>query len=313
MEVIVDLAVIIVTWNNEAVIADALASVQDDLKSTSLRYDIQVVDCASTDATVAVIRRDFPAVNLTACDENIGFGRANNLAMRAIGFDGQGREGDLPRAVYLLNPDTVTRAGATKALFDALFTDASNGVVGARLSFADGSFQHSAFRFPDLRQIWAELYPTPSRWIEGSFNGRYPRSAYDASEPFEVDFALGATMMVRREVLLALGLFDERFFIYCEEVDWQWRIREQGWRVFCVPQARVTHLGGGSSSQARPVSLFNLWKSRLQFYDKHYPTWKRWMARKLVANGIARRMALIPDCERDLIDACRKIIALART
>ena len=125
-----------------------------------------------------VIRRDFPAVNLTTCDENIGFGRANNLAMRSqSGFDGQGREGDLPGAVYLLNPDTVTRAGATKALFDALFTDASNGVVGARLSFADGSFQHSAFRFPDLRQIWTELYPTPSRWIEGSFNGRYPRSS----------------------------------------------------------------------------------------------------------------------------------------
>lgn len=308
-----DLAVIIVTWNNEAVIADALGSLQADLSASSMTYEIRVVDCASTDATVALIRRDFPAAILTACDENIGFGRANNLAMRSIGFGGRGKATDLPAAVYLLNPDTVTRTGATQALFDALFADAGNGVVGARLSFADGSFQHSAFRFPDLRQIWTELYPTPSRWIEGAFNGRYPRSSYDASEPFEVDFALGATMMLRRDVLLEVGLFDEQFFIYCEEVDWQWRIRERGWRIFCVPQARVTHLGGGSSSQARPSSLFNLWKSRLQLYDKHYSPWKRWLARKLVAHGMARRMALIPSRESDLIDACRNIIELARS
>lgn len=308
----VDLAVIIVTWNNEAVIAAALGSLQADLSASDLRYEIRVVDCASTDATIEVIRRDFPSVILRTCEENIGFGRANNFALRSLGFTKPAREADLPGAVYLLNPDTVTQAGATKALFDALFSAPGNGVVGARLSFADGSFQHSAFRFPDLRQIWAELYPTPGRWIETSFNGRYPRSCYDALEPFAVDFVLGATMMLRREVLLEVGLFDEQFFIYCEEVDWQWRIREQGWRIHCVPQARVTHLGGGSSSQARPMSLFNLWKSRLQLYDKHYPPWKRWLARKLVAQGLKRRMASLPAGESDLIEACRKVIDLAR-
>lgn len=308
-----DLAVIVVTWNNEAVIADALGSLQEDLSASSLRCEIHAVDCASADSTVDVIRRDFPAVSLTTCDENIGFGRANNLAMRSMGFQDQSSKRDLPDAVYLLNPDTVTQAGATKALFDALFADAGAGVVGARLRFADGSFQHSAFRFPDLRQIWTELYPTPSRWIEGPFNGRYPRSSYEASEPFEADFVLGATMMLRREVVLDVGLFDEQFFIYCEEVDWQWRIRAQGWHIYCVPGARVIHHGGGSSSQARPASLFNLWKSRLQLYDKHYPPWKRRMARELVAHGMARRMALLPARDSDMIDACRQIIALARS
>ena len=307
-----DLAVIIVTWNNEAVIAAALDSLQADLSASGLSYEIQVVDCASTDATVELIQRDFPAVNLRTCEENIGFGRANNLALRSLGFAKPARETDLPGAVYLLNPDTVTQSGATKALFDALFSDPGNGVVGARLNFADGSFQHSAFRFPDLRQIWAELFPTPGRWIEGSFNGRYPRSCYEAAKPFLVDFALGATMMLRREVLLEVGLFDEQFFIYCEEVDWQWRIYEQGWLIHCVPQARVTHLGGGSTSQARPRSLFNLWKSRLQLYDKHYPPWKRWLARKLVAHGVERRIASLPAGERDLIEACRNVIDLAR-
>lgn len=307
------LAAVIVTWNNEAEIAGALSSLQDDLSACPWQREIHVVDCASRDSTVDLIRRDFPSVAVTACDANIGFGRANNLAMRQIGFERKGKDSDLPDAVYLLNPDTVTHAGATKALFDALFEDERNGVVGARLSFGDGSFQHSAFRFPGLRQIWTELYPTPSRWIESSFNGRYPRSSYDSSVPFEADFALGASLMLRREVLQEVGLFDEQFFIYCEEVDWQWRIRGRGWRILCVPGARITHLGGGSSSQARPASLYNLWKSRLQLYDKHYSPWKRWMARQLVARGMARRIASIASSETELIDVCRQVIDLARS
>ena len=307
-----DLTVIIVTWNNEAVIADALRSLAQDLAASALRFEIQVVDCASTDSTVAVVQRAFPEVIVTVCAENIGFGRANNLALRLIGFADNATPAQQPRAVYFLNPDTVTRPGASKTLFDALFADASLGLVGARLSYADGSFQHSAFHFPGLRQIWTELFPTPSRWIEGSFNGRYPRSRYAAAKPFAVDFMLGATMMARREVLRQVGLFDEQFFIYCEEVDWQRRIRDQGWRIACVPQARVTHLGGGSSSQALPASLYHLWNSRLRFYAKHYPVWKRWLARKLVAHGIGRRLAALPADAVDMKKACEKIIDLAR-
>ena len=111
-----DLAVVIVTWNNEAVIVDALRSLQEDLSASPWRHEIRVVDCASTDSTVEVIRRGFPAVKLTACDENIGFGRANNLAMRSIGFERPDSVKDLPDAVYLLNPDTVTHPGATESL-----------------------------------------------------------------------------------------------------------------------------------------------------------------------------------------------------
>ena len=79
-----------------------------------------------------------------------------------------------------------------------------------------GSFQHGAFIFPGLRQIYTEFFWTPGRFIEGQFNGRYPRSYYAGSEPFEVDFTLGATMMLRREVILQTGGFDEDFFMYCE-------------------------------------------------------------------------------------------------
>ena len=154
-----DLAVVIVTWNNETIIGDALESLIADLDTTSLSYRIWVVDSASSDDTVAVVREQFPDVTLVASDENLGFSRANNLAMREMGFDSDTSSVDtLPNAVYLLNPDTITHQGATQTLYDALMSQDAVGVVGARLTFGDGSFQHSAFRFPDLGQIWVQFW-----------------------------------------------------------------------------------------------------------------------------------------------------------
>jgi hypothetical protein len=127
-----------------------------------------------------------------------------------------------------------------------------------------------------------------------------------------VDFTLGATMMLRREVIERSGLFDEDFFLYCEEVDWAWRIRNVGWRIFCVPTAHVTHIGGGSTSQARPSSLIQLWKSRLLLYDKHHPTWKRRMARRLIIWGMQRKMRSLSAADAELTTACQAVIELAK-
>ncbi|MDE2749900.1 MAG: glycosyltransferase family 2 protein [Chloroflexota bacterium] len=305
-----DLAVVIVTWNNAEIIADALRSLLEDLAGSGLRCEVWLADSASDDHTVEIVRRDFDNVILLENETNIGFGAANNQALRQLGFANAARR-EKPTAVYLLNPDTVTQPGATRLLYDTLLSRSKIGVVGARLTFADGSFQHSAFRFPGLRQLWAELFPTPGRLIEGGFNGRYPRTLYAGALPFDVDFTLGATMMLRREAIEKTGLFDEDFFIYCEEVDWAWRIRKHGWRILCVPRAHVTHLGGGSTSQARPSSLIHLWKSRLLLYEKHFPAWKRQLARQLVILGMRRKMRNLKAEEAELRAACRAIIEMA--
>lgn len=309
-----DLAVVVVTWNNETIITDTLQSVIDDLESTQLDYEVWLVDSASTDNTVSVVRSNFLTVELIASEENIGFSRSNNLAMRRIGFDGGSSHNELPRAVYLLNPDTITHQGATFTLFDTLMQDEKTGVVGARLTYLDGSFQHSGFMFPDLGQIWTEFFPTPGRFIEGGFNGRYSQIQYQSSEPFDVDFTLGATMMLKHEVLLQTGLFDEDFLIYCEEVDWAWRIRKAGWSILCVPEAHVTHLGGQSTSQVKPWSVVNLWKSRLHLYDKHYPAWKIRIARLMIRVGMRRKMAQLDkkaDDYADILSAYQKVYEMA--
>ncbi len=308
-----DLAVVIVSWNNADVIIDALQSLVDDLLESGLDYEIWLVDSASEDGTVEIVSEGFADVKLIACQENIGFGACNNLALRRMGFADGTRQDKLPKAVYLLNPDTITHLGASRLLYDTLMTGADVGMVGARLTFGDGSFQHSAFRFPDLRQIWAEFFPTPGRLVEGPFNGRYPRSWYAAGEPFEVDFTLGATMMLKRDVIIKTRGFDEDFFIYCEEIDWAWRIKMHGWRILCAPAAHVTHIGGGSTSQARPRSLINLWKSRLLLYDKYYPRWKRLAARQLLIAGMRRQMRALGATDVELTRAWRRIIEMAQS
>ncbi len=307
-----DLAVVIVTWNNADIIANALRSLLDDLRDSDLRYEVWVVDSASDDQSADIVGHEFPAVHLIEKEANIGFAAANNLALRKLGFGSTALPSAMPSAVYLLNPDTITHPGATRGLYDALMSLSDVGVVGARLSFADGSFQHGAFRFPGLRQIWAELFPTPGRLIDGGFNGRYPRAWYAGAEAFAVDFTLGATMMLKREVIERTGMFDEDFFIYCEEIDWSWRIRKRGWRILCVPTAHVTHIGGGSTSQARPSSLIHLWKSRLLLYEKHYPNWKRWLARQLVILGMRRKMRNLGAADADLCAACQTVIEMAK-
>lgn len=309
----IDLAVVIVTWNNADVIVDALQSLLDDLRDSGLRSQIWLVDSASRDETVAVLPQRFTEVKVIACKDNIGFGAGNNLALQAIGFNSDDGASELPAAVYLLNPDTITHSGASRRLFDALMAQAEVGVVGARLTYGDGSFQHSAFRFPDLRQIWTEFFPTPGRLIEGPFNGRYPRARYAAARPFEVDFTLGATMMLKREVIQQTRGFNTDYFLYCEEIDWAWRIKRAGWRILCVPGAQVTHLGGGSTSQARPRSQIDLWKSRLLLYDTYYPRWKRAAARQLMILGMKRKLRALGAADPELKRAYRTVIEMAKT
>ena len=291
----VDLAVIIVTWNTRQLVLEAIHSLLVDLEDCGVHAGVYVVDCASTDGTVEAIRERYPSVKVYDSPTNLGFAGGNNLALRALGFDNPQTDPNLlPKAVYLLNPDTVVQKGSTAQLLKTLFAHPMNGVVGAKLVYGDGSFQHSAFYFPGLRQIWSEFFPTAGRLREGRFNGRYDRRWYEEHEAFEVDFVLGATMMMRREVILKTGLFDEAFFVYCEEVDWAWRIRKAGYAILTDPRALVVHYGGQSTTQVSAQSQQYLWESRLILYRKHYPQWKYTLAKALVRAGIhaqLRRLA----------------------
>lgn len=282
-----DVAIIIVSWNVRGYLSNCLQSVYVALQQGQLKGDVWVVDNGSTDGTQAYIRSIFPTVHLIANEGNPGFGAANNQGMAAV-RESMGEDG--PRYYLLLNPDTVVRPSALRQLVNWLDANPRVGMVGPRLIYGNGRFQHSAFAFPGLWQLLFEFVPVPARLYETPLNGRYPRRYFESdSPPFAIDHPLGAAMMVRRDVAEATHGFDEAFFMYCEEIDWCMRIREAGWGIFTVPSAEIIHYGGESTRQIRAQSVINLWESRARLYNKHYSPLKRRAARAIARLGLRWR------------------------
>jgi GT2 family glycosyltransferase len=285
------LAIIVVSWNVKEVLADCLHSVQQELANGSPAAQVWVVDNASQDGTAAMVAQEFPEIRLITSQKNLGFAGGNNAALRAMGFDQPGATPEaLPDAVLLLNPDTIIHSGALTTLLEFLADMPGAGLVGPKLVYGDGSFQHSAFGFPGLGQLAIELLPVPGRLAESRLNGRYPREWYEQGLPFQIGHPLGAALCARREAIQAVGLLDEQYHMYVEEVDWSRRIMDAGWQAYCLPSAVVTHLGGQSTGQIKINSFLNLWTSRYRFYNKYYSSLKVWTARQIVRLGMERKI-----------------------
>jgi GT2 family glycosyltransferase len=285
----IDVAIIIVSWNVRKYLVDCLRSVAADLRESRLRGEIWVVDNASTDGTVELLEDLFSQVHVIANQTNVGFGAANNQGMRAAAAYH-------PRYYFFLNPDTIVRHGAIGRLVKCLDERPKGGMAGARLTYGDGRFQHSAFSFPGLGQLVFDLYNMPARLYESRLNGRYPRHYYHSDRsPFAIDHPLGATMMVRADVAESTQGFDESFHMYCEEIDWSWRVRESGWEIYIVPAAEIVHFSGESTRQIPAQSLVHLWESRAQLYHKHHGRLKRTVASWLVRSQMGKRARRASD------------------
>lgn len=286
------LAIIIVSYNTCDLLRNCLHSVFKAAESSDqhLNVSVMVVDNASTDESAAMVEAEFPQVSLIASAQNLGFTKANNLALHRLGFGAQSSAEFAPEFVLLLNPDTEVSETALWQMVSTLQGSAQAGVCGARLSYGDGTFQHGAFHFPGWTQVALDLFPLHSipglhRLYSGAVNGRYAEQLWNGEDPFTVDFVLGAALMVKTEAIRQVGLLDEAFFMYCEEMDWCLRIHHAGWQILAVPIAHVTHYEGQSSRQVRWASFTRLWKSRLRFYAKHarhYSLLERFAIHKLV-------------------------------
>jgi len=260
-----DLVIVTVSYNTRDLLSDCLASALAGLAASGLAGAVWVVDNASADGSVEMVHERFPQVHLIAHDENSGFAAGNNLALQRMGV-GRNRPA---RHVLFLNPDTKVVGDALGEMVRFLDRTPAAGAAGARLVHGDGSFQHSAFAFPGLGQILLDFFPMHHRLLDSRLNGRYPRSWYEAGRPFPVDHPLGAALMVRGETLDQVGGFDERFFMYCEEIDLCQRIKAAGWEIYCVPRAEIVHLVGQSTRQFRDRMFVALWRSRFLMYEKH--------------------------------------------
>jgi N-acetylglucosaminyl-diphospho-decaprenol L-rhamnosyltransferase len=283
-----DLVIIIVSYNTRDLLADCLESTFVGLDRSGLDGEIWLVDNASSDGSAEMVRQRFPAAQLIAHDQNLGFAAGNNLALQAmgLGLSGELRQEPLSRYILFLNPDTRIVGDALGALVGFMDAKPQAGAAGARLVHGDGSFQHSAFAFPGLAQIFFDFFPLHPRLLDSRLNGRYPQRWYQAGRPFPIDHPLGAALMVRSEVLGRLGGFDEQFFMYCEEIDLCRRIKAAGWDIYCVPQSEIVHLVAQSTRQFRHRMFVALWRSRFLMFEKHETAAFCWAARRLVRLGL---------------------------
>jgi GT2 family glycosyltransferase len=227
------LTVIIVSYNTRQITLKCLRTLASVL---NVPAQVIVVDNASTDGSAQAIAQEHPEVELIRNDRNVGFGAANNQAMRRA------------RGAWflLLNSDAYVAAGAIETLIAFLNRYPKAGAVGPQLLNSNGTLQRSCHRFPSPGRAWLENLWISALMPNHPIIGGYDRWDHD-SERF-VDFVSGACILLRRETYEHVGGFDESFFMYAEETDWLRRMHAKGWKIGFTPAAKVIHLGGASSS-----------------------------------------------------------------
>lgn len=249
------LSVVIVNWNVRELLRRCLASLAGDREE----LEIIVVDNASTDGSVEMLRADFAHVRLVANTDNRGFPAANN----------QGIALARGRYVLLLNPDTEVLGDALTAMVRFMEAHPDVGLLGPQLLNPDGSVQSSRRRFPTLATAFFE-----STWLERWAPPALLRHYYMLDQPddrtLDVDWVTGAAMLVRRQAIAQVGGMDEGFFMYSEELDWCRRIKAAGWRVVYYPAAQIVHHVGKSSEQAVPARHINFQRSKIRYVHKYH-------------------------------------------
>jgi len=252
-----DLSIVIVSWNTREVLRGCLASVFRETRDVD--FEVIVVDNAGSDGTLEMLAADFPAVRVLANPANRGFAAANN----------QGIALARGRFVLLLNSDTIVLDGALQRAVRAAEAAPGAGVVGCRLLNADGSLQPSAFQAPSLSNLLLTLLHLPGLFPRSRWLGKERMTWWPHDDTREVEVAVGAFMLARREAIAQVGGMDEQFFMYGEEVDWCLRMKRAGWCVLFTAEAEIIHLGGASSQLVGDVMFLQNHGSVLLLVRKH--------------------------------------------
>lgn len=254
----VDISIVIVNWNARAVLLDTLQSIRES--PDCVHCEVIVVDNASGDGSAEQVAALYPEVRLIRSATNLGFAAGNNLGMRAS----QGRY------IFLVNSDVIVLPGALDALVGFLDAHPDTGVAGPRVLNTDHSLQFSCRNAPSPWRLVNRTFALDrlfARW--GRFQGEEILN-WSPNADCEVEAISGCFMAVRREALEQVGLFDETFFMYAEDIDWCCRFRKAGWRIQFVSASAIIHLGGASSANAPARFHVERQRAVLQYWNKHY-------------------------------------------
>ncbi|MBI2400790.1 MAG: glycosyltransferase family 2 protein [Deltaproteobacteria bacterium] len=240
-----EMSIIIVSWNAREYLVGCLMSLyEEDLPWA----EIIVVDNGSSDGSPDTIEELFPEVRLIRSDENLGFAKANNIGIMASSG----------KYVCLINSDVVVLGGCLEALKDRMDSDPSAGLVCPKVLNPDMTLQPTCRRFPSIKGAFLSAIGLDSR--------NYMRH----DSVMEAEAVSGCFMLARRAAIDEAGLLDERFFFYAEDKDWCRRIRNSGWKIVYLPEAKAVHYGGSSSSAAPVKFYIELHKANLKYWRKYH-------------------------------------------
>jgi GT2 family glycosyltransferase len=275
-----DLSVIVVTYNSAAYIDACLASLEARLAPE--RTEICVVDNASTDRTREIVAHHESRVRVVANPRNLGFAAALNRGLAAT----RGRH------VLWVNPDATLENGGAQTLVAYLDAHPEVGILGPKILDPDGRLQRSARAFPSYDWPLGHRHGWLTRLFPGNpFSARYLLADLDPSTVREVDWVSGACLLHRREVAERVGGLDERFFMYCEDVDFCLRAKRAGWAVRYHPALTVRHHVAGSTRQQSTRMLVERHRSLWRYYQKHFP--RHPLIDAVAWSGIWGRLAVV--------------------
>ena len=253
-----DLAVCIVNWNTRDHLRRCLEALGEHAGGLDLQ--VIVVDNASSDGSADMVRAEFPGVDLVANDENAGYARGNNQALDRVEAD----------FALLLNPDTIVSDGALQALLACAQRHPKAGAVAPKLVYPDGRLQRSCRSFPTPDVVIYEILRLSRLFPWSRRFGKYKMTWWAYDDERTVDQPMASAFMLRRAAVREVGIFDEDFPIFFNDVDLCKRLWDSGWEIWFTPEATVTHAHGASTSQVKRRMIVESHRSFLRFYRKHY-------------------------------------------
>ncbi|HUV05708.1 MAG TPA: glycosyltransferase family 2 protein [Armatimonadota bacterium] len=252
------LSVVIVNWNTRDYLLRCLESIRAD--SSAGAAEVIVVDNGSSDGSAQMVRERFGEVSLIENAENLGYAEANN----------QGISASRGEYILLLNPDTELKPGVLGALVSFAKGHPDAAAVGCRLAAPDGKVQRSCRSFPGPLGVLFEYAGLSRLFPRRRLFGSYRMTYFDYSRDAEVDQPMGSCLLISRKAWDGVGKFDKDFPIFFNEVDWCYRAKQMGWKVYFTAGAEVVHYGGASTRQVRPQMVRESHRALRKFYQKHY-------------------------------------------
>lgn len=273
-----DLSVIVVSWNTKDLLRKCLDTLKVELahiNALGISAEVFVIDNDSPDRSGDMVRVEHPWTTLIQNDTNRGFAAANNQALVLAGGAN----------ILLLNPDTEIQPGALKTLLDFLHDHPGAGIVAPQLLNSDLSIQRSCRQFPTFLGMLYELLGFSKLFPDHPAFRQYKMLDWNHDDERQVDQPEGACLLLRRQVIDQVGTLDEGFFMLFEEVDWCYRIKQQGWEIWFTPSARVVHHYGQSIKQVKARMILSSHRGLYRFWYKHYRQ-QRWYLDGIAYGGL---------------------------